>query len=250
MTQNNSNYSFDAIIQARMGSTRFPGKTLANLNNKPVLKQLIERLSLSKELNNIIIATTDSSKEIINFCKKEKINYFVGSENNVIERVINTSLKYNVDYIVDITSDCPLIDYIYLDKYIKFLKDNPSYDYASNVVERSYPDGFDIQIYKKEALIKCKKLIENPKHYSHTGWNITNNKLLFKIKNFKATGIEYMPELGLTIDEPEDLSLLSKIFENFENKYFSTKDTIKLLFENKELLNINKNVKRKIPGEG
>tara|TARA_B110000003_G_C16587460_1_gene510429 strand:+ start:483 stop:926 length:444 start_codon:yes stop_codon:yes gene_type:complete len=116
--------SFDTIIQARMNSNRLPNKVLLNYKNLTPLSILIERLKRSKHLNKIIIATTEkkSDNKIVKFCKKNKIFFFRGDENNVLKRYYLAAKKFKVKRIIRITSDCPLIDYRILDNMIKNFK--------------------------------------------------------------------------------------------------------------------------------
>jgi len=144
-----SNQNISVIIQARFDSTRFPGKILSKIKNKTLLEILIKRLLLSKKISNIFVACTKNKKDdqIIKVCNKLKIKTFRGSEKNVLSRYYNTASIYNVQNIVRITSDCPLIDPIILDNFIdKFFLEN--FDYLSNIIEPTYPDGMDIEIFK------------------------------------------------------------------------------------------------------
>ena len=124
-----------AIIEARMNSTRLPGKILKKIGNKPSILHTIERLKMSNKIDDIIIATTKNKKDdiLINLCEKKNIKYFRGSENNVLKRVLNTAQKFNVDVIVEITGDSVFLDYKLINKAIKIFMNN-NYHFVANCV--------------------------------------------------------------------------------------------------------------------
>jgi len=166
-----------AIIQARYNSTRFPGKVVKKINNKTVLEILIKRLSRSKYISKIIVACTNDQKDQIikSICNKLSVNYFVGSENDVLDRFYKAAKKYKGENIVRITADCPLIDPKIVDDVISnFFLENV--DYASNVNPPTFPDGLDVEVFKfralKEAYIKATQSIER----EHVTPFIINNK--------------------------------------------------------------------------
>lgn len=251
-----------AIIQARMGSTRLPGKVLMDIGEKPALLQLVNRLKLIKSNKTIVIATTilDEDDKIIDFCIENKIRYFRGSENDVIERVHDCAVFFKADWIIDITGDCPLVDPKIIDLMIDKLQIHPGrngrtkyigyFEYISNTIFRTFPDGFDVQIYQYKLLKRINQVVKNEKHRCHVGWNI-----LKYLKNIMAMNITIesrftKPEWGLTLDTIDDLKVLDIIFTHFKNQYFSTEDVMNFLLANPKILEINNHIKRKIPGEG
>ena len=135
------------IVQARMDSARLPGKVMRLIDGKPSLQVLHERLSFSKETSKIIIATTKRKidNKIVNLCLKKNYLYFRGSVDNILNRYFNASKKYNPDYVVRVTGDCPLIDAKIIDKLIQLIKKTKS-DYACNVFPPTFPDGYDIDV--------------------------------------------------------------------------------------------------------
>jgi spore coat polysaccharide biosynthesis protein SpsF len=143
------------IVQARMTSTRLPGKVLKKILNKPFLEYQIERLRRVKLANEIVIATTtnDTDQPIIQLCDRLSLSYFLGSENDVLARYYEAAKVHQADVVVRITSDCPLIDPQVIDKVIQFYLDNQTdYDYISNCLERSYPRGMDTEVFSFAAL--------------------------------------------------------------------------------------------------
>ena len=241
-----------AIIEARMSSSRLPGKVLMTAANKPFLLHLVDRLKRVKKIDKIIIATTNNKKDeaIIKFCKKNNISFFRGSEDNVMQRVILAAKKYKLDLITEVTGDCPIIDYRIIDQCLEIFLSN-KVDYVTNCHIRSYPDGMDVQVYKLKTLIKSSKMTRNKLDQEHVTLHIRKNPSIFKTINLMPNRDIYWPELGLTLDEHKDYLLLKKIIEHFykkKNKLFSCEDVINFLRFNKKIRNINRIVKRKNNG--
>ncbi len=238
---------FSIIVEARFNSSRLPGKILYKIGKYSFLEFLIKRLKLVKNTKNIIIATTDTkeNEQIIKVAKKLKVNFFKGSENNVLDRVILAAKKFRSEYIIRITSDCPLVDPEIIDQAILNFKNNKC-DYLSNVNQRSYPDGMDIEIFSLKALIRSKKFAITKKHKEWTTWSIRKNQKKFKIINFIAPESMYWPKLALTLDEYNDLIFLKKLIIKLKENYkVKCDEIISVLKKNKSLLKINKHVKRK-----
>lgn len=238
-----------AIIEARMNSSRLPGKVLMKAAGIPMLKHLVDRLKKVKLIDEIVIATTTNPKdiEIINFSKKKKIKFYRGSEEDVMSRVIEAAEKVNADLIVEITGDCPIVDTSLVSQMINIFLNN-NVDYVNNVDIRSYPDGMDVQVFKLETLKRSSVLTYNQKDREHVTLHIRKNPQLFSRINVVAPDELFWPKLGLTLDEYEDFILLKKIIENFfakKKENFSCRDVLDFLNENEELLKINKKVKRK-----
>ena len=208
-----------AIIEARMSSSRLPGKVLMTAANKPFLLHLVERLKRVKKIDKIIIATTNNKKdeEIVKFCKKNNISFFRGSEDNVMQRVILAAKKYKLDLITEVTGDCPIIDYRIIDQCLEIFLSN-KVDYVTNCHIRSYPDGMDVQVYKLKTLIKSSKMTKNKLDQEHVTLHIRKNPSIFKTINLMPNREIYWPELGLTLDEHKDYLLLKKIIEHFYKK--------------------------------
>jgi glutamate-1-semialdehyde aminotransferase/spore coat polysaccharide biosynthesis protein SpsF (cytidylyltransferase family) len=232
-----------AIIQARYDSKRFPGKVLKKINKKTILEILIKRLLKSNNISKIVVACSKNVKDksIIDICKKLNIDYFSGSENNVLERFYKAAQKYKGLNIVRITADCPLIDSRIVDEVITnyFYK---KVDYASNINPPTFPDGLDVEIFKfsvlKKAYLNAKKKIDK----EHVTPFIINNKQFkkFNLRNFK----DYS-SIRLTLDEQEDLVLIEQIVNKFKNNlYFSFADILKLYKAEKSIFLINSHLTR------
>jgi len=239
-----------AIIEARMSSSRLYGKVLMRVKKKPLLLHLVNRIRKVKKIDRIIIATTTNPKDdlIVKFCKKNKLDFYRGSENNVMERVIHTASNFKVNVIVGITGDCPIIDYRLISMCLNTYLNNKA-DYVSNANLRSYPDGMDVQVYSSKVLKKSYKMTNNKEDREHVTLHIRKNPKIFKIINIISPENLYYPKLGLTLDYRKDFILIKKIIEFFDKektKYFSCDDVIELYKNNKKFFNINKGLKRNV----
>lgn len=233
------------ICQARYGSTRFPGKVLRKILDKPLLWYVIKRLELVKTPCKIVIAIANSDENIpiIEFAKNLNIDYFSGSEDDVLDRYYQTARKFFGDIVVRITSDCPLIDPEIIDHALEiYLTSN--FDYISNVHDPTYPDGFDVEIFSFSALEIAWKEATLPSEREHVTPYIWKSENRFTQKNFEND--ENLKELRLTVDTEEDLILITKIIEEFHKEWetFRMRDVISYLKENPDLLKINAQYER------
>lgn len=235
-------------IEARMTSSRLPGKPLLVAAGKPIISHLFERLKAVSSIDTIVLATTTKATDDIltKFAEKESIKVFRGDEDDVMGRVIGAGKSENADVIVEITGDCPIIDPEIVEQAIRLFHRN-TYDYVGNQHVRSYPDGMDVQVFALSTLKKSASMTSEPLDREHVSLHIRNNPQLFSHLNLVAPPEQHWPELGLTLDEKDDYILLKKIIEHFEptNPKFSCLDVVRFLRENPELLAINKAVLRK-----
>lgn len=249
----NYNDKIIATIEARMTSTRLPGKVLMSLAGKPVLERLIERLKRSKYLDEIVVATTINKTDdpIVALANRLRVKNFRGSELDVLKRVLQAAQSVNAEIIVEITGDCPLVDWRLVDKGIEEFF-NKKADYASNTIQRSYPIGFDVQVFPTAVLAEVNKLTDDPIDRVHVSYYIYNHPEKYKLYNWQAEKEFFWPNLGLTVDEKADYEFLNIIFKKLlpENEDFSFSDVINFLKSNPDLLEINKYVKRKKAQEG
>ncbi len=218
-----------AIIQARTTSVRLPGKVMYKINGIPLIEILHKRLKKSKKLDNIVIATTQKSTKLINFLRKKKIEYFVGSETNVLNRYYKAAIKYKADNIVRITADGILADGNLIDEFIKKYE-IINVDYLSNTEPVSYPDGLDIEIFSFKSL-KFANFNSNKKYdKEHVTPFIRSHK---KFKKLNILNNKDYSNLRLTLDEEEDYDNLKKIFRYFKpDIFFSWKKVVNLVNNN------------------
>ena len=232
-----------AIVQARYNSIRLPGKVLKKINATPAIEYLHKRLSKSKYLNDIVIATSKDKKNLplINFLKTKNINFFVGENDNVLKRFFDTATKYKADIIVRITGDSIILDFRLLDKMLKeFLK--KKVDFLCNTQPMTYPDGQDIEIFSFKSLKKTYKNAKLKYDKEHVTPYIIKSKK-FKKYNYKNK-IDYS-KFRWSLDELEDLKVIRSIYEKFKpNIYFSWENAMKKVLKSKKKLTTNSQIKR------
>ena len=237
------------IIQARMGSTRLPGKVMLDLCGKTVLERVVERVRKVKNIDEIVIATTTKKDDdiIVNKALKCNVKIFRGSEDDVLSRYYFAAKKYNADVIVRITSDCPLIDPAVTESVIDYyLKNVYKFDYVSNTLERTYPRGLDTEVFSFKSLEKAfaEAILERDRE--HVTTYIWKNPNIFRLGNHKnAKDYSY---LRWTLDTSEDYELIKRIYNyfcSFNNLNFRMIDVINLYKVDNELISINNMVKQK-----
>lgn len=237
-----------ATIEARMTSSRLPGKVLMTAAGRPMLEILIERLRRSQRIHQIVVATTTNKTDdpIQTLTRKMKIGCFRGSEHDVLARVLGAAQKYNADLIVEITGDCPLIDPGIVDEIIDLYRSQPC-DYASNVEPVTYPIGMDAQVFSRDLLEVANHAGTTPEDREHVSWYIRRNLSgPFKGLNLNAPPLLSWPELGLTLDEASDYEFIKSIVEHFKSSlYFSCAQILDYLRSNPHLLKINEDVARR-----
>jgi spore coat polysaccharide biosynthesis protein SpsF len=234
-----------AIIQARMCSTRLPGKVMKDISGKPMLWHVIYRVKYSKLINKIVVATSTNKEDDIieNFCKENRILFYRGDEEDVLKRYYEAAKIYNGNKIVRITSDCPLIDPEIVDIVIKeHLKDEV--DYTSNTIERTFPRGLDTEVFNFEALERANEMAKEKYQREHVTIFIYENPHLFKIKNVR--NFKDLSHLRWTVDEERDLIFVREIYKRlYKGNIFFMRDILEVLEKEIDLKKINEMVKQK-----
>jgi len=248
MEKKKPKFKIGAIIQARMTSTRLPGKVLMDIEGKPMLWHVVNRLKFSEKLDDIILAIPNTKKNNIleKFAKDNKVKYFRGSEEDVLSRYYKTAKKFKCDLIVRITSDCPLIDPQIVDLVIeKHLKLNA--DYTSNTLKRTFPRGLGVEVFNFKVLKKAQKEAKEDYQREHVTPYIYEHPEIFELQNIEAKGKFRRPDLRLTVDTKEDLQLIKEIYSYLykPRQIFYTEEIIDLLDKHPELIKINANVQQK-----
>lgn len=232
-----------AVTQARTGSSRFPKKILSKVGNQSLLELHIKRIQKSKKIDKIIIATTENSEDDIieNEAKRLKVGCFRGSEYDVLDRFYKSVKNINPDYIVRLTSDCPLIDSHLIDTVIEKTI-NFHFDYCSNTLIESYPDGQDIEIFNFKSLkISWEKAKLNSER-EHVTPYIKNNPKIFKIFNVHSGYMKYR-DVRMTVDEPQDLIVIQKLIELLGDNN-SWINYARLYLDSEEIRNLNNKIIR------
>ncbi|HID73225.1 TPA: acylneuraminate cytidylyltransferase, partial [Candidatus Micrarchaeota archaeon] len=233
-----------AIIQARLGSTRLPGKTMMDLAGKTMLEHVLFRMKHSKMLDRVVVATTDSEsdKVIIEAAGKMGVDWFAGSEEDVLDRFYQAAKKFGADVVVRLTADCPLNDPAVVDKAVKLFLESDA-DYVSNTVEHTYPNGVDVEVFSMQSLERAwneGKLISEREHVTTHIWKHPEK---FKIIQF--TNDRDLSDYRWTVDEPQDAELIRKIFAELgSDKVFSMDEVIALFEREPELKKLNDGIRR------
>ena len=232
-----------AIVQARMGSSRLPGKVMKLIQDMQMIEILIKRLSKSKLVHQIIVATSmnDENTPLVNHLESMNIECEIGSEQDVLSRYYNAAKKNQVDVIVRITGDCPLVDANLVDKCIKEFIDK-DVSYVSNVSPCTFPDGLDVEVFSFESIKDAYLNSTLSTEKEHVTPYIINSK------NYKKSNIKHSKDLSQsrwTVDEMLDFEVIKEVFDYFSpNIYFSWEEVVKLEAENPDIFSKNKNINR------
>ena len=206
-----------AITQARYGSTRLPAKILKEVNGMTLLEIHLRRILQSKMITKLKVATTDEegSMFIIDVCNKVGVDYHQGSVDDVLDRFYQSALPEKPDYVVRVTSDCPLIDPDIIDQTIRTCIEG-GYDYASNTLIPTYPDGMDVEVFKFIALERAWKDAKLLSEHEHVTPYIKNNSSVMGGTIFKSFNVENEVDLSalrITVDEQRDFEVIKALIE-------------------------------------
>lgn len=243
-----SNLNIVAIMQARMGSTRLPGKVMKKILGKPVILWDLDRISLSKLIDEIVVAIPYGKENdvIVDTIKEynDKIVTTRGSEDDVLDRYYQAAVKTDADVVVRITSDCPLIDPVVIDSVIEQFLDNDC-DYCSNSLIRTYPRGLDTEVFSFKALEEAWKEAKKDYEREHVTPYIIENPDKFKLLNV-ANDIN-LSHLRWTLDTKEDFEFINAVYKRIfpKKQLFSMGDVFELLDKEPELIDLNRYIEQK-----
>jgi spore coat polysaccharide biosynthesis protein SpsF len=233
------------VIQARMASSRLPGKVMLPILGTSLLARMIERQQMIKHEAHLVIATSETADDDIIETEAAKIGIpcFRGSLNNLLDRHYKAAKLFNADVVLKIPSDCPLIDPSIIDEVLDYFFENRSnFDFVSNLHPATYPDGNDVEIMTMDCLTKAWENATRPLELEHTTPYIWENPELFRIGNFAwPTGRDYSMSHRFTIDYAEDYYFIERVFRELypENNSFSCQDILNLLDQKPEIYQIN-----------
>lgn len=236
------------IIQARMASTRLPGKSLAQVLGRPLLYYVTERLKHLTHPVKVVVATSEEESDdpIEAWCRDHHILCFRGSHEDVLDRYVKAARRFSADVIVRITGDCPLIDPNVVDQAIgQFLEHYPDYDYLSNTVQRTFPRGLDVEVFKRSALEKAHEEAFHTEEREHVTPYIWRQPEVFSLGT-----LYYKEDLSphrWTVDTEEDFALITKLLEAAwpKNPAFAFQELLPLIEAHPEWEAINAHVKQK-----
>jgi spore coat polysaccharide biosynthesis protein SpsF len=206
------------VIQARMTSSRLPGKVLHDLAGRPMLAQQLRRLKAMREADEFVVATTDlpTDDPVVDLARREGVRVFRGNEHDVLARFVGAARDTAADIVARITADCPLIDAAEADRVVRELREHSSEaDYASNVLRRTFPRGLDVEALFRDALERMQRLATSSKSREHVTWYLrTEAPELFKTRSVEDA--QDNSDLRWTVDTAEDLAEIRRIYEGCE----------------------------------
>ena len=240
-----------AIIQARMGSTRLPGKVMTNLCGKSVLEHVIRRVQACKLLDDVVVATTPTPADDVIVAEAERCNanWFRGSEEDVLDRYYQAAQQYRADVVVRVTSDCPLFDPELLTKMLETFHTSNlqgrKIDYLSNTLTRTYPRGLDAEIFTFDALKKAHHHADKSYEREHVTPYIYRHPETFSLQ--EIINGENLSSLRWTLDTSQDLMFFQAIYSVLfrDDVILETSEVVSLLKRRPELMAINADVAQK-----
>ncbi|WP_100401665.1 cytidylyltransferase domain-containing protein [Bacillus sp. FJAT-42315] len=237
-----------AIIQARMGSTRLPGKVLKKIMDKTLLEYQIERVNKCFLIDDIVVATTVKEEDTVieDLCNKIGVKVYRGHEEDVLSRYYEAAERFRADVIVRLTSDCPLIDPRIVDEVIQaYFKQYNSVDYVSNTFERTFPRGLDTEVFSFDSLKKAHSEAVLPSEREHVTSYFYNNSHQFRMGNVRSKR-DYS-NYRWTVDTVEDFELIQLVLKELykPDDTFYLKDVVQLLEMNPKWNDINSHIEQK-----
>lgn len=233
-----------ASIEARMGSSRFPGKVLADICGQPALTRLIRRLRRCKKLDGIILATSTSPKDDVleKWAISEKFDFYRGSEEDVLQRVVEAHIKMNTDIIVEITGDCILLDPEIIDMGIQTFLENDC-DVVTNALKASFPMGIDIQVFRFDDLRSIERSIWDQPVREHVSLYFFEHPGKYRFIHLFAPERWQAPTYRFQLDYPEDHKFICEVYQRLEPEFgdnFGIEEIMALIRREPELAEINR----------
>jgi len=230
-------------IEARMQSTRLPGKVLKEVCGKPLLELMVERVRRCRSVDDIVIATSDhpSCDVIETLAQKIGVRWFRGSEEDVLDRVVKAAASAQADIIVELTGDCPLIDPGIVDHIVDTYRTG-SADYCANVLKRTYPIGMDTQVFSYQVLERVSHITQDLTDREHVSLYIYRHPEIFSLRNVESGLPAHMADWRLVVDTPEDFALICLVFEALypSKPQFTFNDICALFEQHPDWLELNK----------
>jgi len=224
------------VLQARMSSSRFPGKVMAQINGHPMIYWEISRISKAKLVNKIVVVISNQSSDDILADYLDSIHqeYIRGSLDNVLSRYVKAEEIYNPSAIIRLTADCPLVMPELIDQYLEIFH-KEDFEYLSNTIELSYPDGLDIEIIAPGIFKKLLEFSLSKEEKEHVTLGIYSRK--DKFRTYNVSNKTNISQFRWTVDTSDDLAFVKSIYAHFESKEinFTFEDVLKLVKENPNL---------------
>jgi spore coat polysaccharide biosynthesis protein SpsF len=238
-----------AIIQARMGSTRLPGKVMKDLGGQTVLARVVNRTRRATLLDEVVVATSTVPGDdvIVEECRRLNVPCFRGDENDVLDRYYQCARQFQADVVVRITSDCPLIDWELIDVHVERLKSRwHEVDFVTNMMRQSFPLGLAVEAMPMDVLARMKRMSQTEELREHVTTLAYIEPKWFQVDH--VTNPENLSHMRWTVDTHEDLKLVRFIFDHFRRDRFSWKEVLSVLEQHPEWAQINRGIAQKAVG--
>ncbi|MGD2118691.1 MAG: glycosyltransferase family protein [Chromatiales bacterium] len=246
-----------ATIEARMNSSRLPGKVLMDIGGVRSLECQVARMRRSRYIDEIVLATTvnASDDDLVKFADANQLAVFRGSEDDVMSRILGAARSVNGELQVQTTGDCPLIDAGIIDDVIQvYLDADGKYDFVSNEIVRSYPIGLDCRVFPVDVLAEAEQLCSDPLHRVHGSTYIYMGDGQHRYSSMNVTAPDYLnhPDYRWTLDEPADLQFIKAIMAHFGERFaeFTAVELMNWLEQHPKVIAINADVRQKTIDEG
>ncbi|KZB71718.1 MULTISPECIES: cytidylyltransferase domain-containing protein [Thalassospira] len=235
-------------IQARMTSTRLPGKVLKPVMGRTLLELMVERLRRIQCANEIILCTTENATDDVLAAEASRLGIlcFRGSEEDVMSRVLGAAKYYDVEHIIETTGDCPLIDPGICDKVFEKYRISGA-DYCSNIYKRCFPIGMDVQVFSTRVLADAFARTNDLEEREHVSLFIYRHPELYSLEWIEASAELFDPNLRLTVDTEDDYKLVTAVYEDLypNNPNFELKDILQLVASRPDLRALNDKIQHK-----
>jgi spore coat polysaccharide biosynthesis protein SpsF len=234
-----------AIIQARCGSARLPGKVLMDIAGHPMFSRVVERTRQAQMLTEVVLATSTEQRDepLVTLAKRLGVPCFRGSESDVLSRFVGAAKAFNADLVVRLCADCPLLDGAVIDQIVRAFLKSKGIDYVSNTLEHTYPRGLDAEVFSPDALLRAHLEARSPYEREHVTPYIYQHPELFSLRNVIHTSD--LSDFRLTVDQAADLEMVRQVYQHFQDRNFTFLDVIHFLTENPVVAQLNQNFKRK-----
>lgn len=234
------------IIQARMGSNRLPGKVLKKLDDKTILEWVIARCKLIKNIDGIVVATSNKVEDdkIVEWCKEQNINYFRGSEENVLQRYIACAEEYKFDWIIRVTSDCPFLDYKVANEVLTLALNDFNFDLWA--IKENWTRGLAIELIKLDSLKKISLYTDDDLYQEHVTLYMYNDTKHFLKKDYMVEKSRRYPQFRLTVDTLQDYEVCKQVAKEFNNTSVDCQKIFEYLLQNPKVANLNSEIEQSV----
>ena len=232
-----------AIVQARMQSTRLPGKVLEHIAGKAMVHHVVDRVLGAESVDEAVVATTtDSDDDVLyQYCVAHGIACYRGSVSDVIDRYCQAAREHQADDIVRVTADCPLLDPDVVEKVVRVFHAG-HWDYVSNVLEPTYPDGLDVEAFSFSLLEQLWREVEMPSEREHVTLHVRLHPEKWRQANVRHT--ENLGQLRWTVDHPQDLEFVRLVYQYLQSERFGLSEVMELVRSLPELAQLNESIAR------